>query len=88
MEYMERSKLGRYSDGLDDLDSIPGSARFLSSPQRADRLRGPPNLLDNGYRRLLPRGVKRQGREADHSHQSSAKVKKDGDIPVILHMSS
>jgi hypothetical protein len=42
--------LSRYSDGLDGSVSIPGRAR---SP---DRLWGPPNLLHNGYRRLLSRG--------------------------------
>jgi hypothetical protein len=33
-------------------------------------------------------GVKRQGREADHSSQSSADVKKSGGIPPVPHMSS
>jgi hypothetical protein len=42
--------------GLDGPGSIPGSVRFLSSPQRPDRLWGPPSLLSNGYRQLLPRG--------------------------------
>jgi hypothetical protein len=44
-------------------------AEFLSSPRRPDRLWGPPSLLSNGYQ-----GVKRQGREADHSLPSSAEV--------------
>jgi hypothetical protein len=34
--------------------SIPGSARFLSSPQRPDRIWDPPNLLTNGYRGPFP----------------------------------
>jgi hypothetical protein len=37
-----------------------------------DRLWGPPSLLSNAYRRL---GVKRPGREADHSSPSSVDVK-------------
>jgi len=36
------------------------SREFFSSPPHADRLWGPPNLLTNGYRRLLP-GVKVAG---------------------------
>jgi hypothetical protein len=35
--------------------SIPGNARFFSSLQRPDGLWGPPSLLSNGYRGLLPR---------------------------------
>jgi hypothetical protein len=66
----------RYSYGLDGLGSIPGSARFFSSPQRPDRFWGPPNLLSNENRGSISLGVKRQGREADHSHPSSAEVKK------------
>jgi hypothetical protein len=38
--------------------------RIFSSPNRSDRLWGPPNFLSNGYRVLFFRGVKRQGREA------------------------
>jgi hypothetical protein len=33
-------------------------------------------VLSDGYRGLLPRGIKRLGREADHSPLASAKVKK------------
>jgi len=44
------------------------------SPSRPDRLWGPPSLLFNGYRALFL-GVKRPGREADHSPLSGAKVK-------------
>jgi hypothetical protein len=33
-------------------------------------------------------GVKRQGREADHSHPSSAEVKNGGAIHPLPHMSA
>jgi hypothetical protein len=36
----------------------------------------PINLLSNGYRRALSPEVKRLGREADHSPQTSAEVTK------------
>jgi hypothetical protein len=36
---------------------------------------GSPSLLSNGYQGLFPLGVKRPGREADHSPPSSAEVK-------------
>jgi hypothetical protein len=48
---------------------------YFSSPPRPDRLWGPPNLLSNGYQRLFLWGVKRPGREADHSPPSSAEDK-------------
>jgi hypothetical protein len=66
--------------GLDDRGigvRVPVGSRIFSSPQRAypRRLWGPPSLLFNGYRGSLP-GVKRQGREADHSPPTSVEVKK------------
>jgi hypothetical protein len=45
--------------GLDDRVvgvRVPVWARIFSSPRRPDRLWGPPSLLSNGYRVLLPRG--------------------------------
>jgi hypothetical protein len=36
----------------------------------------------------LSSGIKRPGREADHSPPSSAEVKNDGAIPPLPHMSS
>jgi hypothetical protein len=64
--------------GLDDRGvgvRVPLGSRIFSAPCRPDRLWGPPNLLYNEYRALYPRGVKRQGREADHSPPTSAEVK-------------
>jgi hypothetical protein len=40
--------------GLDDAGSIPGSARFVSSPQRPDQLWGSLSLLSSGYQELFP----------------------------------
>jgi hypothetical protein len=55
--------------------SSPGQGwKFLSSPPRPDRLYGPPSLLSNVYQGLSL-GVRRPGREADHSPPSSAGVK-------------
>jgi hypothetical protein len=65
-----------YSDGMDGPGSIPGNARFFSSPQHRNRFWGLSNLLSNRYRGLFPRRVKRPGREADHLSPSSAEVKK------------
>jgi hypothetical protein len=55
--------------GLEDQEvgvRVPVGSRIFSSPRRPVRLWGPPSLLSNGYRGVS-RGVKRQGRETDHS---------------------
>jgi hypothetical protein len=48
--------------------------RFFSSPQLPDRLQAPLSFLSDKYRESFT-GVKRPGREADHSPQSSAEVR-------------
>jgi hypothetical protein len=55
---------------------VPVGAKIFSFPCRPDRFCGPPSLLSNGYRGLFPRGVRRTGREADHSPKTSAEMKK------------
>jgi hypothetical protein len=45
---------------------VPVGTRFLPSPHLPDRFWGPPSLLSNGYG-----GVRRPGREADHSPTSA-----------------
>jgi hypothetical protein len=66
--------LSRYSD-QDTNWTVRGSnpntfKRFLSPPNRPDRLWSPPSLLFSGFR-----GLKRPECEVNHSRQSSAKVK-------------
>jgi hypothetical protein len=46
--------------GLDDRGvgvQVPVGVRIFTSPRRPDRLWGPPNLLSNGYRGVIPRGL-------------------------------
>jgi hypothetical protein len=69
---------------------VPVGSRIFSSPDRPDRLWGPPNLVSNGYRRLFPRGGKRPGREADPSLTSSEYLDQENtDLyihsPIRLH---
>jgi hypothetical protein len=54
---------------------VPMGARILSSPCRPDRLWGPPKRPIQWVPWTLSSGVKRQGRETDHSPPASAEVK-------------
>jgi len=47
---------------------------FVQYPKRPNQVSDPPRLLFIGYRSVSP-GVKRQGRESDHSPLSSAEFK-------------
>jgi hypothetical protein len=63
--------------GMDDRGvevRAPVGLRIFTSPSRPNRLWGPHNLLFNGYRGLFRRGLKRAGREADHSPPTRAEV--------------
>jgi hypothetical protein len=44
-----------YICNVSEFDSLHGQ-EILSSPERPDRLWGPPNLLSNGYWELFPQG--------------------------------
>ena len=52
----------------------PYTKRFFSSPKRPDLLWAPPSILLTGYRNSFP-GIKRPGREVNHSPPSSFAVK-------------
>jgi hypothetical protein len=54
--------------------------RIFFSPERLDRLWGPPNLLSNGYW-VSFLGGKAPGHEADHSPSFSTEVKDTVAIP-------
>jgi hypothetical protein len=65
--------------GLDDLGDgvrVPVGSRISSSLRRPDRFLGPTQPPIQWVRGALSPGVKRQGREADHSPPVSAEVKK------------
>jgi hypothetical protein len=64
--------------GLDDRGvrvRVPVGSRIFSSPRRPDRLWVNPTSYPMGTGGSFP-GVKRPGREADHSPPASAEVKK------------
>jgi hypothetical protein len=74
--------------GLGGRGSIPDRDKiFFSSPVLTQALKSthPPIQWVSG---LFSPGVKRQGREADHSPPSSAEVKKGGAILSLPHTSS
>jgi hypothetical protein len=64
--------------GMDDQGvgvRVPVGITIFTSSRRRDRLWGPPSLLSNGYRGLIP-GVKRPERKADYSPATNAEFKK------------
>jgi hypothetical protein len=65
--------------GLDDREvtvPVPLGSRIVSSPQRPDRPWGPTQPTIIRKPGALSPGVKRQGRDANHTPATSAKVKK------------
>jgi hypothetical protein len=65
---------------------VPVESRIFSSPRRADRLWGPPQPPIQWAPEAISPGVKRPGREADHSPSASAEVKKTYiHSPIRLH---
>jgi hypothetical protein len=65
---------------------MAGETYFFFAAQLPARLLDPPSLLSNGYRDTLL-GVRRTGREADHSSPSGAKFKSRKAIPSLPHPS-
>jgi hypothetical protein len=75
-----------WTEGEEGLTS--GKAkRFLSTPQRPDRLWDLPRLISNGFRGLFPGGPKRQSCEADQSLSYNAEVKNGGAVTPLHHTS-
>jgi hypothetical protein len=74
------------SYGMYGRGSIPGTARFflLHSVQTGSGAHPASNSVGTGGSYL---GVKRPGREADHSPSSSVEVKNGGAIPPLPHTS-
>jgi hypothetical protein len=64
--------------GLDDRGvgiRVPVGTKIFPSPYRPDRLWGLPSLLSKKVPGTISPGVKRQGRQADHSPPTNAEVK-------------
>jgi hypothetical protein len=70
--------------GLDDREVGVRVPDKVKNPRLPARLWGPHNLLYNGYGGALSPGVKRPGREADHSPPASAEVKKTSTPPYAF----
>jgi hypothetical protein len=68
-----------------EIISRRGSEIFSSSPPRPDRLWGPSSLLSKWVPGTVSPGVKRPGREVNHSPASSAEVKEC--VALYLHPS-
>jgi hypothetical protein len=65
--------------GLDDREfgvRVPVGSRIFTSQRHSDLLRGPLNLLYNGYLGGFSPEVKRPRSETNHSPPTSAEVKK------------
>jgi hypothetical protein len=76
-----------WTTGWTDQVRFPGGSRIFSSPQRSDRLWGPPSPLSSEYMDGFP-GINLPGCQADHSPPSSAKVNNGGAIPPFPLMCS
>jgi hypothetical protein len=69
--------------------SIPGMGKiFVSSPQRSHTGAGAHQPPLQWVPEFLFSGIKRPGREVDHSPPSNAEVKNGGAIPPFLHTRS
>jgi len=53
----------------------------FAGPKHNSRVNKPPSLLFSGYRCYLP-GVKRPGRDVDHSSHLSVEVKNEPVLPL------
>jgi hypothetical protein len=63
-------------------------SRILTFLCHRNRFWGPLNFIFIVYKGALSLGVKRQGREADHSPLTGAEAENVGAIPPFLHTSS
>jgi hypothetical protein len=76
--------------GLDDREvgvRVPVGSRIFTSPNRPDRLRGPPNLLSNGYRWVLSPGLNGRGVKLTTHLQLVSKSRKCGSIhPLSIRL--
>lgn len=72
--------------GLDDPGSIPSGGRFffLHSVHTGSETHPASDQIGTGC--FFP-GIKKLGREANCSTSSSAKVKNEEAVPILLHMS-
>jgi hypothetical protein len=68
--------------------SSPGGHKIFLLSTSSTPVRGPPSLISNGYGGVLSLEIKRPGREADHSSQTSARSRIHRSRYPILHTSS
>jgi hypothetical protein len=74
--------------GLDSRGSIPGRCKIFFFSTVSTLALGPTQPPIQWVPGVLSLGVKRLGREADHSPPSSAEVKNCGAVPPLPHISS